>query len=327
MPATAPPAAPKQVSGFVPARESVLRCLGDHRIDLYEWNDRADRPVLLRDSSVLLSKTCAERLSSQEERVFYVLEADHAELCDRMLESLESLTEADTLSPAERFDLLQTAVSNEVDRSLRQVCAGEYVHLSSRVGKQLRSLVRDQELLPGELYAIARHDSSTFAHVTNVAGYATILAHSLGVVDEDVLEEIATGAMLHDIGKRHIPASILTKAGRLTPEERVTIQQHPKTGYEDLHGRDDVTRTQRMMVYQHHEHINGEGYPVRILGAEMHPWSRLLAVVDVFDALTGKRPYRKPISRSEALDFLQSRSGTQFDEEMVRCWTSALKQA
>ena len=326
MPANLTAPAPKRASGFTPVRERLLRCLGEHQIDLYEWNDRAGRPVLLRDSAVLLSEGRAERLCSQDDRIFFVLEGDHARLCDRMLDSLETLTASDALAPAERFELMQSAVSNEVDRSLRKVCPSDYLSLSSRVSKQLGMLVRDQSLLPSDLFEIARHDYSTFAHVTNVAGYATILAHELGVIDTEMLEEIATGAMLHDLGKRRVPPSILSKPGRLTPEERAVIEQHPQAGYEDLHGRDDVTHVQRMMVYQHHERIDGEGYPVGILGSEMHPWARLLAVVDVFDALTGQRPYRQPMSREEALAFIVERSGTHFDQEMVRCWTSALNR-
>lgn len=161
--------------------------------------------------------------------------------------------------------------------------------------------------------------------MTNVAGYATVLAEQVGISDPDELSQITVGAMLHDIGKRHIPHELLTKPGRLTPEERIIIELHTTRGYEEVAGRDDVNDAQRMMIYQHHEHVNGNGYPVRILGDEIHPWARLLAVVDVFDALTGKRPYRKPMRMTEAIRFIADRAGTQFDKEMALCWVSAIK--
>jgi HD-GYP domain-containing protein (c-di-GMP phosphodiesterase class II) len=183
------------------------------------------------------------------------------------------------------------------------------------------------KVLPHELFRIARHDFHTFAHVTNVACYSVLLADKLGIHDATELKQIATGAMLHDMGKRAVPKSVLVKAGRLTPDERELVQSHTQRGYEELCGRPDMVFGQLMMVYQHHEHVDGKGYPVRVLADEIHPWARLLAVVDVFDALTGKRPYRRAISPQAALDHLRAKAGLQFDREVVECWTAAMQQA
>ena len=90
--------------------------------------------------------------------------------------------------------------------------------------------------------------------------------------------------------------------------------------------RKNLSHGQLMMVYQHHEHLSGKGYPVGITEEEIHSWAKMLAVVDVFDALTGDRPYRSPASCDEALAILNDNAGTQFDEDMVACWTSAMKQ-
>ena len=82
-----------------------------------------------------------------------------------------------------------------------------------------------------------------------------------------------------------------------------------------------------MMVYQHHERIDGSGYPVSIVKDEIHPWAQLLSVVDVFDALTSKRPYRKKMRMEDALAYLEHRADTHFDSEIVRCWVSAVRQS
>jgi len=107
----------------------------------------------------------------------------------------------------------------------------------------------------------------------------------------------------------------------------VLIESHTQRGYEELCDRADLEFGQLMMVYQHHEHIDGRGYPVRIMGDEIHPWAKLLAVVDVFDALTGKRSYRRPMSSQAALDHLQARAGRQFDPKVVDCWIAAMQQS
>ncbi len=80
-----------------------------------------------------------------------------------------------------------------------------------------------------------------------------------------------------------------------------------------------------MMVYQHHERVDGSGYPVGVTGRDIHPWAKMLAVVDVFDAMTGTRPYRNSSSTRVALQYLNHNSGSQFDPEIVRCWSIAMK--
>ena len=169
-----------------------------------------------------------------------------------------------------------------------------------------------------------QHDYYTYTHVTNVCTYALILAKGLGMSSFQELRAIAVGALLHDLGKRLIPTAILNKPARLTENEMRVVQQHPTTGFRDLSARTDLTLAQLMMVYQHHERLDGSGYPVRIVGDEIHPWARLCAVVDVFDAFTCCRPYRHATPAQEVIKFLVEHAGKAFDEEMVRCWISLL---
>jgi HD-GYP domain-containing protein (c-di-GMP phosphodiesterase class II) len=82
-----------------------------------------------------------------------------------------------------------------------------------------------------------------------------------------------------------------------------------------------------MIVYQHHERVDGNGYPVGVPACDIHPWAKLVSIVDVFDAMTGKRPYRKSITAAEALQFIERNAGTHFDPEMAKCWISAMRKA
>jgi len=163
--------------------------------------------------------------------------------------------------------------------------------------------------------------------LTNVAGFAVMLAGRLGISKSEDIKKIAEGALLHDIGKRFIPTSVLCKSSRLAKAERQLMETHPLRGFVDLRTSSHVGFDQQLMVYQHHERIDGKGYPVRLVGAEIHPWTKLLAVVDVFDALTSNRPYREPMRLSDALSYLERGAGTHFDKEMVRCWISAIRES
>ena len=312
-------------SGYVHLAPSMLRRLSSARIAVYFCGEDSDHPVLYRDAEVELDEQTLKRLIAEKGNNLYVRLCDFRDACNDLAASLGDLVSDETVSPADRFQVMQIAVRFEIERTLKAVDPGKFIELVANVSQHLNRLVTENELLPNELFAIARHDSQTFSHVTNVAAYSVMLAQQLGINDQNEQHEIAMGAMLHDLGKRSVPKHIITKPGRLSDEEKSLIRTHPLRGYEELHPRTDVTQVQRLMVYQHHEHVDGSGYPVRILKKEIHPWSRLLAVVDVFDALTGSRPYRQPMTISEACEFLSERAGKQFDQEMVKCWNSTIK--
>jgi HD-GYP domain-containing protein (c-di-GMP phosphodiesterase class II) len=141
------------------------------------------------------------------------------------------------------------------------------------------------------------------------------------------LAQIAAGALLHDIGKRHIPRYVLNKAGKLTDDEGDLVRAHPAIGFRELLDRGDLAWGQLMMAYQHHERLDGSGYPTGTLADEIHPWSKICAVADVFDAMTSQRPYRRALPVKEVCDYLEKRAGTQFDQDIVSCWIEHVRSA
>jgi HD-GYP domain-containing protein (c-di-GMP phosphodiesterase class II) len=181
-------------------------------------------------------------------------------------------------------------------------------------------------VLPRDLFRVARHDYATFTHVTNVACFAVLLVARLGCRDRQTLDRIACGAILHDVGKRFIPREVLNKRGPLDRAERDLIESHPQRGYEDLYGKPGIDEVQLMLTYQHHERLDGSGYPVGILADEIHPWAQALAIVDVFEAMTGRRPYRRPAPVNEVLAYLERNAGTCYNAEMVQCWATAMRE-
>jgi HD-GYP domain-containing protein (c-di-GMP phosphodiesterase class II) len=314
-------------SGYVPIRPSVLRSIDTAPADLHVQYDGRSAPVLYcRAGSPLSAHHFAELADAGIEQV-YVAKEDFDSVSNRLLDSLESYFQKDWIPQAEKFAALQVAVSVEIEHSFRAVDCGAFQTVSEKVGRQLVSILAASDVLPRDLYRIAQHDFSTFTHVTNVASYAVILAEEMGMRDTVALEHIAAAAMLHDIGKRFIPPAILHKTGQLDEEEREMLESHPLRGYVELCDRPGLQFGQLMMVYQHHERIDGRGYPVKIMGDEIHPWAKLLSVVNVFDGMTSKRGNRRPASVEHVLDFQRHQAGTQFDPEVVKCWISLMSRA
>jgi len=184
-------------------------------------------------------------------------------------------------------------------------------------------LVKELDLLNwGTLTALARAVDAkspwTAGHSERVTENALKIGKALGLSDSE-LEDLHRGGLLHDIGKIGIPASILDKPGKLTDEERRMIQEHPRKGARIL---EPIAAYAHVvpMVLQHHEWLNGEGYPDGLAGEDISLGARILAVVDVFDALISDRPYRKGMELGRTLEIIKQESGTQFDPNVVRAF-------
>jgi HD-GYP domain-containing protein (c-di-GMP phosphodiesterase class II) len=167
------------------------------------------------------------------------------------------------------------------------------------VGVVALQLSRDPETLQA-LLALMRHDSFVYVHSVNVASYSTILAILMGVPREDVTK-LSRAAFLHDVGKTRVPLDILNKRGELTTADWKLIQQHPEWSVAMLN--DEILKRPlaKDIILQHHERLDGKGYPHGLSATDIHPLSRVVSLVDVFDALTSERPYRASMSPFDAL--------------------------
>lgn len=163
--------------------------------------------------------------------------------------------------------------------------------------------------------AIEAKDAYTRGHCESVSKVAVEVGRRLGFKGQE-LEHIRYAALLHDVGKIGIPDGILLKPGKLLPEEFTMIQRHATIG-RDLVARVPSLASIAPIILHHHERIDGSGYPAGLGGEAINLSSRIIGVVDAFDAMTTPRPYREPVSFEEALVELDRCAGTQFDQQVV----------
>lgn len=179
------------------------------------------------------------------------------------------------------------------------------------VSTSLSQHVASSNELMSMIEIVEEKDVYTHGHSRRVCMYSTIIALDLSA-DYDIVP-LGSAADLHDIGKINIPLSILQKPGKLTKSEYDTIKKHPMDAYHMLQNSgEDVA----MAVRQHHERMDGSGYPDAVKGEDICINARIIAISDVFDALTCKRIYNEPISFIEAIEYLESCSG-QYDQSLV----------
>jgi len=166
-------------------------------------------------------------------------------------------------------------------------------------------------------------DLNTGVHSTRLAEWGLRVARDLGV-PETCMSDLEMGALLHDIGKIGVPDHILNKPGRLTPEEYEVVKRHPEFGWTVIRNLPGMEQTS-LYVLHHHENFDGTGYPARLQGAEIPIGSRIVSVIDAFDAMVSSRPYRDGMPVDEALRRLVEASGTQFDPAVIESFVSIAK--
>ena len=190
-----------------------------------------------------------------------------------------------------------------------------------------RYLTQLGQAMRGTVAALARtveiRDPYTAGHQQRVATLAVAIARALGL-SEQAIEGLYLGGMIHDIGKIAVPAEILTKPTRLTPIEYQLIQQHALTGGQILAGIEFPWPLVDMIV-QHHERLDGSGYPQGLRGEAMVMEARILAVADVVEAMSSRRPYRAALGMEMALAEIEQGKGTKYDQQVVETCAQVIR--
>jgi len=226
--------------------------------------------------------------------------------------------------PVDKVEFLARTRNMLLVSAARRQLADRASWLADEVRKATAEIVaRERETVLRLCKAAEYRDPETGAHILRMAHYSQLIARGLGlpIGDQDLLLEAAP---LHDIGKVGIADKVLLKPGRLDAQEFELMKQHAVFGYDLLQGSSSrVLQAGAEIARGHHEKFDGSGYPRGIGGTDIPIFSRIVAVADVFDALTSARPYKSAWTLEAAVDFLVQGSGTHFDPDCVRAFLDA----
>ncbi|MEC2071148.1 HD-GYP domain-containing protein [Alkalihalophilus marmarensis] len=199
-------------------------------------------------------------------------------------------------------------------------------HLSKSFTSVIDSLLKDIKENQDALAMLQEayvHDNYIFTHSLNVTVYTLGLAMKLGYSSKK-LNEIGVGALLHDVGKVSVPLEVLNKPGRLNDDEYEIIKTHAMAGYDMLRGVPNIPLLAAHCALQHHERVDGSGYPRGLKGEHIHQYAKIIGIADVFDAVTSHRVYRKPMLPHEGLELLYSGAGQIFDKKLVETFRETI---
>lgn len=219
--------------------------------------------------------------------------------------------------------------------ALEGINAGLEREVERRVGE---SLAARHSIIVGLARLAESRDRDTGDHLERIATYSAILAERLRdrfpEIDDAWVRELMLASSLHDIGKVGVPDSVLLKPGKLTPEERAVIERHPLIGADTLaavrvsmgeHGRDDALLSMSIDIARsHHERWDGRGYPDGLVGDAIPLAARIVALADVYDALTSPRVYKPAMPHDEAAGIIREGRGKHFDPAVVEAFDAAL---
>ncbi|MCX7816637.1 MAG: HD-GYP domain-containing protein [Syntrophales bacterium] len=263
-----------------------------------------------------------------------VLEAEEGALQDEeiveertpgVLPELPQVIRDPSLKPEKKADLMYTYTLQMMDSLFKTPTVSRIREIKSGIIRVVDIILKDGETTR-YLINMTSHDWYTYTHCTNVGILGVALAKAVfGLDSEHDLYALGVGFFLHDLGKVRIADSILNKNGPLTEGEMKEIRKHPYYGFAMLTEARQLTEESKIIVLQHHERYDGSGYPRGLKGNEIHLYGRLCALVDVFDALTSDRPYRKGMSSFEALKLMRDEMLHHFQASLFEKMVNMLK--
>lgn len=202
----------------------------------------------------------------------------------------------------------------------RPCISSSVVSSTKQIAGKIVDNVLDREELLMDMMEIKSYDNYTYSHSMNVGILSAMLASEIGI-KRNRLEDITLCALMHDLGKIDIPIEIINKKGAVTPEEFDIIKTHPLKGVERMRKCYNLSIEILPGIQSHHEKVDGSGYPYGYSGTQIPLFGRILAIADVYDALTSQRSYRKAWHPKEALEYIIAGSDSQFDCELVQVFS------
>lgn len=216
-----------------------------------------------------------------------------------------------------------SSVSNNLNNSLKSFKVNNSINVASfkkSVNMLLDNILNNRHVLI-QLEDIRAFSDYVFTHSINVAVYSIMTGISLGYTEKS-LAELGLGALLHDIGMIALDAQILNDPGALSIMERDQIKQHPELGFNLLRQHREISTLSAHVAYQHHERVDGKGYPRGLEDSQILDYAKIVAVTDTFDGVISDRPHRTGCTTTDAMLVIKKLSGTHFDPVFVEAFAS-----
>ena len=273
-----------------------------------------------------LYKSCGLEFNSQDyhrlieagNEYVYISTRDHQKYYDAIEESLNEIVSDKRVALKQKCDILYATTMALTKEITAAPPDNKTISKAEKLTESTIKLILNNPKAFQYLFKVSNHDFFTATHMSNVSILLLSFAERIGIKDTRLLNEIGTGGMLHDIGKVFIPNDLLNSTEKLTPEEFDTIKDHVQRGLDHLTEKADLPENVIKLVGEHHEKMDGSGYPNGLHTDEISIFGKMITIVDMFEAMTSVRPYRaKSFSPREAMDIIEEMAPKKLDERVV----------
>lgn len=294
-------------------------------LDSCQAGVRLGRPIYNENGQILLTKgieltdILIERLIRLNILTIYI--EDEASEGIEIIESIPEELRSEAVNVV--TEGLHTIAELNTSNIKGMIKTGRAIRTFQKIFKDILTSLTENRQALNLLATTKAQEDNVYIHSVNVAIYACQMGIENGFPLKNI-EELGLGAMLHDVGKLFISPEILNKPGRLTLEEYEHVKSHTDLGFEVLRKVHEIPLPVAHCALQHHERIDGAGYPRGLEEDEIHRYARILSIANVFDAVTSHRAYRRAILPHKGLELLYAGKGTQFDSRQLELFKGAI---
>lgn len=305
-------------NGYFRIRLSTIRPKEDVPFDIFIYIDSKMINYLPKGNSLQPEKVVS--LHSKDSGESFFVTNDNKQLYRDYVKSSMNST---TISNNDKAAILRESSIALLEDLFEIPDVGLALADSKPIVANLIQFMQDAPESIGNLISLSGHDFYTYNHSFDVSIYSLGLGQALGF-DKKTLEELGLSSLFHDVGKRNVSLDILCKKGPLDENEWVQMRMHPQFGLKILNEHEGITEAIKAACYEHHESWTGGGYPQDISSHEIHPFARIVALTDTYDAMTTQRSYNVPMKPTEALNMMKNKISGRFDPEMLKAMYSVL---
>lgn len=321
-------------SGYLPV---ALRCVPSQafrdiavylRTQAGDADDARDAGFsLYRAATVEFTEADRERLLDSNRRFVYIRISDQTRFREQTERCITTTAADPVQAVSERSEIIYETSVELVNELLTDPDLNKHAPRLQDMSKAITTLVLSDSRAFSHLFAAAHHDFYTATHMVNVATWMVPLAYALGHRDPVELGRICQAGLLHDLGKVFVPEPVLNKQGRLSSDDWTTIRKHPVLGGAHLRSFESADELVVTVAREHHERLDGSGYPRGLRGEQIHRVSRICAVVDSFDAMTALRPFKQTtMSVTDAILTLKAETPGKYDPKVMDAWLVLLNK-
>lgn len=229
----------------------------------------------------------------------------------------------DVFNTFDKISLASNQTNNSKTKLKNLEQKNNYLNSLEKLAEELyNSVISNKNLMAG-LVDIKTMDAYTYQHCVNVALISTVIGSGFNLSKKQLIN-LCTGALLHDLGKIFVGKEIIQKPGKLTDAEFNIIKKHPRDGYDYIYNNNNISTSCKNIILQHHEKVDGTGYPLGLNGDKIDFFAKIVSIADVYDALISDRPYKRAMSPNEAFEFILANVNTMFDFEVAKVFSKVL---